>query len=566
MRLLLFILCLVTLSAFRLGAQNLEGIGKQKPLRLSSGFSLNAGGYQSNGIDNRQNPYTWSMAGSPTVEVYGIRFPFNFVLSNQHRSFQQPFNQFGATPTWKWIKVHAGYSAARFSNYTLAGRRFLGAGVELSPGLFRFGYIQGRFQKAVAYDSTATRIPGQIISNIPVPAFSRYGRAMRIGVGNKRSFFDISYLKAQDRENSIFPIEGTTPLPQENAVLGAALQITMFKKLTFKADGAVSAYTRDVTADTIDLTKIPVENLIRKIMLPHLTTQILTAGETSIGYRDRLFGLKVSYRRVDPDFKSMGAYFFQTDLEQYTIAPNVNLFKNKMQVGGSFGVQRNNLLNIKASDSRRVIGSAFTNYNDGKRFFVQANYSNYGVSQRPRTSLAPVLIADTLRLTQVSRAISITPGCFFRTKGVMHNIVFTTQFNDLNDQNPTSVYDADMRTITGNLNYSTTFEKSGFSVNGGLMYQRIENATGLITNTGFTGGAQKNIAKDKGNAGISASLYANNAADQPNGSTLQLSGNLQWKLQKWSSLFIQLTWMKVAGVESRNFSEVYGNTGLTFHF
>lgn len=559
---------LLLFFAPKIAAQNLEGIGKQKPFRLGSGFALTAGAYAANGIEDRQNPYTWALAGSPSVEVYGIRFPFSFVISNQHRAFQQPFNQFGVTPTWRWIKVHAGYSTARFSPYTLAGRRFLGGGVELTPGKFRFGFVSGRFQKAVAMDSSAQLVPGQYLSNVPIPAFSRYGYAAKIGVGSRKTFFDISYLKAQDRTASIQVPESAAPRPEENAVLGVSTQITLFKRITWRGEVAGSAYTRDLNSDTIDLTGIgPAASLVRKILAPRNSTQVLTAGETSLGYKDKVFGLRVGYRRIDPDFKSMGAYFFQTDMEQWTLAPSLNLFRQKLQLGGSIGFQKNNLAGGKTNTTSRTIGSANANFNPSQRFGIAATFSNYGVTQKPRASLAPVLVADTLRLGQVARSMSLAPHWFLGGKQVQHNFGFALNYNTINDLNKISAYPSEMNTGTGNAFYSLNLPTQKLSVNAGFLLQRTESVAAKTGSTGFNVGGNRQFADDKLSLGLTAGWYRNTVEGGAAGSTQQLGGNMNWKLTKWGALFASATWLRTAGATAEaSFSEVVANGGLSFSF
>ena len=73
------------------------------------------------------------------MKIYGVEIPFSLTVSEQERSFRQPFNQFGITPTYKWAKAHLGYSNLTWSPFTWSGQTVLGGGVELNPGKFRFG-------------------------------------------------------------------------------------------------------------------------------------------------------------------------------------------------------------------------------------------------------------------------------------------------------------------------------------------------------------------------------------------------------------------------------------------
>src|SRR5688572_9179858 len=139
-----------------LAAQNLEAIGSEPPLHFSGGLSLTQIGYAINGIEARRDPYNYFLSGSITADLYGMSIPMSFMLSNQNNTFQQPFNQFGLTPTYKAFTGHLGYASMTFSPYTLNGHIFLGAGADYKPkgSKFSASAMYGRLQKAVQPDST----------------------------------------------------------------------------------------------------------------------------------------------------------------------------------------------------------------------------------------------------------------------------------------------------------------------------------------------------------------------------------------------------------------------------
>lgn len=119
-KLYVFSLALIgLLSAHGLSAQNLETIGKEKALTVSGGVSLNQIIYAASGIDSRRDPYSYYASGNINFRLYGWSVPLSFALSNQSVSYQQPFNQYGIHPTYKWVTGHIGYSSMSFSPYTL---------------------------------------------------------------------------------------------------------------------------------------------------------------------------------------------------------------------------------------------------------------------------------------------------------------------------------------------------------------------------------------------------------------------------------------------------------------
>jgi hypothetical protein len=547
--------------------QDLSQLKGKKPLRLSSGFSVNSSFYTANGIENRRAPFAWTLSGSPTLEVYGMKVPFSFSVSNQHRSFQQPFNQVGLTPQYKWAKFHVGYSSARFSQYTLAGRRFLGGGVELTPGKWRLAYVQGRFQKAVGFDSVAVANPNQYPSTVPIPAFSRYGYAAKVGFGSRNAFIDLSYLKAQDRESSIAipTVLAKSLRPAENAVLGINTQVTLFKKLTWTTDLGVSAYTRDTRSDTVALPEKFA--FMNKFLLPRLSSQVQTAGESSLNFRNKYIGMRVLYRRIDPDFKSMGAFFFQTDMEQWLVAPSFNLFKNKLQINGSYGWQNNNISATRSRTTKRTIGSASVVLRGGQHFNLQANYSNFGITMQPRLNLNPKNVLDTFRAVQVSQSINIAPNWHFGNKQKQQNFGISANYSLLDDLNPQSAFKAAMKTMMGNAYYSVNFPQRKLGFNTSLTYQNVVNSLGTIQNMGVNTGIQKSFAKDKLSASANIGYFRNGNAEA-SGSTFQIGSNISYRLAKNSSFFISTQWQttQTGGLQSKTWSEMFGNTGVSISF
>lgn len=83
------IFCLLCI-ALSVKAQNLESIGKQKPLAVTGGVSFNQIFYAVNGIESRRDPYSYYASGNLNLSLYGWSVPLSFSVSNQNTSFQQP--------------------------------------------------------------------------------------------------------------------------------------------------------------------------------------------------------------------------------------------------------------------------------------------------------------------------------------------------------------------------------------------------------------------------------------------------------------------------------------------
>ena len=176
-------------------AQDLEQITQQKPFEIHGGIDARMMVYDAHGITPRYLPFNYYLTGSPVLSVYGIEIPVYFSFSRQQNSWSQPFNQFGLSPHYKWITLHAGYRNLQYSPFTLAGHTFLGGGVDLSPGKWRVSGMYGRFNKATVLDT----LQGIYIENF---SFKRTGYAMKIGYGVPDRYVDFIVLHAKDDAGS----------------------------------------------------------------------------------------------------------------------------------------------------------------------------------------------------------------------------------------------------------------------------------------------------------------------------------------------------------------------------
>lgn len=116
----------IAFTVFELQGQDLSQIGKGEAIKVNGGISVSQLFNSSFGGEQRRDPYNYYLNGNLNFSIYGLSIPLTFNFSNQQFGFQQPFNQYGLSPTYKWITLHAGYTSMSFSPYTLSGHLFLG--------------------------------------------------------------------------------------------------------------------------------------------------------------------------------------------------------------------------------------------------------------------------------------------------------------------------------------------------------------------------------------------------------------------------------------------------------
>lgn len=472
MRLILRLIVLVEAITQLAYSQNLDKIGKKDMVKVSGGLNYSSVFYNAHGIPNRRQPFTWFLNGNISVNVLDISLPFTFNYSNNQVAYTQPFNIQSFNPTYKWIKGYAGITSMNFSQYTLAGHVFAGGGVELAPKNFKFSAMYGRLKKAVEFD---------VINNSDVNmSYERMGWGMLAGYEKNGYGIKLIYFGANDNPTSLqFTPLNSNITPMENSVVSLGGNATFFKKVKLEAEYALSGLTRNVTSPS-DLNSAP-KNKLPLLFTPNSTSQFFSAFKTSIGYSLKTFAISLNYERIDPDYKTLGAYYLNNDLENITVAPNIGLFKGKLNFSLNTGLQRNNLDNSKLNTTKRWVGSVNANFIPSKKWNVSASYSNFSTftNQRPQEDPFYKNTLDTLNFYQLSQNAMLSTGHNFGNTKTKQNIMLTANYL-VAGQNQGAISDPGMlgtvtdikvpsRIYNGNLSYNVSIVKTktaiGFALN-----------------------------------------------------------------------------------------------------
>jgi hypothetical protein len=385
--------------------QNLEAIGKAKPLKVNGGVSASQIFYAANGINNRRDPYSYFLTGNLNFSLYEFNVPLSFSLSNQNISVQQPFNQLSLHPTYKGVTAHVGFASMSFSPYTLNGHIFKGVGVDVNAmEKLKVSAMYGRLMRAVRPDSTDSRNQ---------PSFARYGYGTKVAYNSNGNFIEVIAFKAKDDVNSLpFVPEEQNVLPQENLVLSAAGGLTFFKSLQVKYEYANSAITSDTRAAKVD--KNNLYSHVGSLFTPRGTTAYYGAMKGAVNYNGDGFAIGAGYERIDPQYKTLGAYYFNNDLENITLNGAKSLFAGKVNLSASVGTQRDNLDKSKISTMRRTITSVNLAITPSPTLNINTSYSNFQTFTNIRSQfvdinqLTPYDNLDTLNFTQVSQSANAT--------------------------------------------------------------------------------------------------------------------------------------------------------------
>jgi hypothetical protein len=398
------------------GACHAQSSQKGWAADISGYLSLRLEGYHSDGAQNRYQPFTWILSGSPQIQIGNIRIPFRIQSGNLGISrYGQPFNKFGVSPTGTWWKCHLGHTALQWSPYTLGGRTFFGGGFEINPGRLRLGIIYGEFQGSWEEPiDTLDQKPSIIL-------FKRNGYAFRIGFGNRHEYLDLIFFKARDDTSSLqgiaIPITAT---PQENTVMGISGRHRFSSRLQFHFDLAVSAYSQNLRSRPQDLEDSFWSRTLKWAFVPRLSSRYNLAADALLRYQHRKFDFQFRYSHLDPDYQSMGAYFLQHGVESLTGEVQLRIAKERLRIKGNYGWQHNNLLRVHTHQTLRQIGALHLQFAISSQWEVHLHYYNHSTELRRRREV----LEDTLALHQLTQHLKCGTRWSYFSGHVTHSVFF----------------------------------------------------------------------------------------------------------------------------------------------
>lgn len=535
--------------------QNIETIGNQEPLKLNGSFSTTLNFTGTNDSTRKITPFVYYISGTLNTSVYGISLPVSYTFSKNNSDFSNPFYRLGVSPEYKWAKAHIGYRSISFSKFTLSGHNFLGGGLELNPGMLRFGAVYGRFAKK--------KLPSVDNPQDSIAGFSRKGVGLKLGIGRDDNYFDLLFMHIADDTTTLAgPDFENVQTPEANSIVGAQTHLRIAKKVVFDAEFAISAYTDNVFASPIDENDLKNPSNAKRLEFLNInqSSYFANAISSQIQYMEKNFTVGLEYRRIDPGYKSMGAYYFSGDLENFTLNTRLNLLERKLSVRGSIGIQTNNLKYNKISTTSKLISKLNFSYKPTNNFGVSGNYTNYSIDQKPGS----LPLNDTLKLYQVNSNISLNPYLILNgTKGSgMLNLNFN--LSDLNDLNQNTSDYSEVQTKILSLNYSKNLKTPALNYALGLIYNTME--TFSITQNAYGGNASlsKSFLDNKFRVGLNASVQKTN---RNNDSGLISSGgfNVNYRVLRKHSFLLRLLFTDVSYPDD-SVAKSYNRYRVTFSY
>jgi hypothetical protein len=555
------ILALSLLLQAHAWGQDLENIAKEKPVKFSGNIGLSLQSYSTTRERVSRDPFVWTLSGSPTLSIYGITLPFSFILSQKNESFRQPFNQYGASPYYKWLKLHLGYRSMSFSDYSLNGHVFNGIGLEADPGNWRLGGMFGTLLNPIPADS----LSGFLIQ----PTYKRKGYSAKLGYGTSSNYLDLILFKGWDQVNSIDrPTDSAAVTPQENLVFALKTQQRFLSIFLFSLDLGLSGWTSNLFAGGESSNTIPAPGFISSLLKINYSTQFTKAVKSALSVRIKQVNLQLQYQRIEPDYQTMGAYFFNNDLENITISPSFSLLKRKMRVNGSVGFQRNNLFEDKSNQTNRRINSLQISYAPINQLSFTSSYTNYQVNQQQIDIIRRDVI-DSLQLEQFSNNLSLSANYNFGTK--VKRYAFSAGFSQQSmsqTNNNETLGNNDSKSISPTFSFRFNNKESNWGYRASANYNDFQNSNINSFRWGINGSANKSFAEDKFSLNANTSYYSTKLDGETGGNTVRLGIRGDYKPAEKHSIGFGTTFINQGSSNARikGFSEFLGSINYSYAF
>ncbi len=395
------------------------------------------------------------------------------------------------------------------------------------------------------------------------PSFRRTGDAIKIGYGTQTNFIDLAILKARDIASSIDSIpENSTLTPAENLVVAVRTEQQFFKRFRFAFEYARSIYTNDTRAE--NSANGSLFRPLTFLMDEKTSTESSSALEARVRYDGTIFFAGISFQRIDPNYRSMGAYFFLNDIQKITVDPGVNLFNSRLRIATSYGYQENNLNDTKSLKTIRKVGSVSITARLGKLYQFTGNYSNFGVGQKEGFESTD----PAQQITQVTQNWGMNHTFSLQRQNSVHTLNLMVNYQDLNDKNKNTAAFSDYSSGTYSGNYMLSLLPILLSVNAGYIFTTYTIGQQEIRYYGPSISLNKSFLKNKLQLMASANRFTNTTDTKVTRKLSRYSLRVSYKLTQKQriSLKTYLNEGKTPDDSEKNYTETKVELNYAYHF
>ena len=442
------------LRAQTISQQTISNISKSEPLIITGAIGTSNHYYHSSGFQY-SSPFASSAWASMNISLYGISMPVAFYYTNSEFSFNYPHISFNLNPSYKNWQGYIGQSTMQFSSYIM-NMSFNGIGIEYKgdKGL-RFGAFYGRLRNAINDD------PEDLDARLP--QYRRTAWGFKVGYGSGANSIDLYVMRAWDTESSVREYWRSRIAPEENLLVGLRGTTRLTKWLGISANVATSLFTTDNRVDNVDSRKLEDWD---KVFDVKYTSSMRFAGDVSANITLKGLNTSIFYRIVQPEYRSMGAFYMSNNYQSLGISANTHLF-HKVSLGGNFSLQSDNLSKEQLYTNKGFVYSANASTRIGQ-VGLSARYSGYQQKQYDGS----IRVNDSTRVHRIMHSIGGSATYSLQRDILTHTFTISGGYNMNKDLNKFATGVSDVKTISGAATYNVRVEPWNTDFAGTLNHQQ----------------------------------------------------------------------------------------------
>ncbi|WP_264529068.1 hypothetical protein [Flavobacterium sp. N502540] len=562
---ILFWFCIVLVCCMcRKGyAQDVDLENFYKPnFKVTGNVNANMMYYNSNSNTNAPNarePFTYLLSGNLNISAFNFSVPLFYSITNQGKNlgYTAPFdfNRLSIMPKYKWVKAYIGNVSMTFSPYTLSGFPFKGVGLELTPrSPFKISLMGGQLLKAVSAE--------EAMGGIPV--------YQRVGYGAKISFEQPQYklgwigFYAKDNVNSLKIGDDKGVTPKQNFVNSLIFNTSLVKNLNFNVEYALSVLTDDIRSRSFSG-----RNFRDKLFSGRESTSYRNALNVNFDYNIQKSIIGLTYERIDPNYNTLGALYFNNDLENIALRFSRPFYHDKITVSTSLGYQKDDLAKVKKQDTKRVVGSINMNYRATDQLNITGSYSNFATYTNKKLDQFELINnpntvqSDTLDYRQLSQNANVNMSYVFGKKK-NQNLNFNYSIaGQANEQGGVIRKGQASLVQNYNLSHSIGFIGTKMALNSSLNYTSNEVGRTDNSSVGASIGASKKLLKDKLNTNFGI-LYNNSTSSMNSSSVFGVKFNNTYMLMERHNFNMSIISMFRSSSNARKFNDLTATINYSY--
>jgi hypothetical protein len=368
------------------------------PLRISGSLSSSLQTNAIRGLAARADAFSLRAHANLLIRYMGIKAPLALAWSDGNATYRLPsYRLLGLSPTYKWISLHVGDRSMAISNYSLSNHNIRGLGVELKPGHWFLGILGGRIQSFRPEDADA--IQSQAAT------YERHGWGAKAGYDDGKRRLAVHAFQARDRGQLSIDSLSMAVLgpPKENMIVGMQWRQALSKHLFVETEAARSMLTRDAESPEVSDRGTDL-GLVRW----RSSTGIHNAWSAKLAYRPRKGHYQFVYEHIDPGYQSLGALFFNNDLQRASLGIQHPIKNDRIQLDAKIGMEKNGLRPRAGNQQQRLVSALALAAKISDKTNLSGSWSNFSLTQRYRFARIPIVDVDSVTWLQTNGSMLLS--------------------------------------------------------------------------------------------------------------------------------------------------------------